>query len=289
MIELLVTMVISFALIAGVASLFLSSNASYRLNEARLRLQQDGRYAMLLMESNLRQAGFGHLTSASVNAAEIERTDFVRSNGKPGQGLRGCDAGFEDPLSYKFGCHGGEGSASFEVAYRVADTFVFDNSAGADCNGSKAGVIDLPKSHPAYNIRQQVAVAMNRFFVATPSGSKTKSLYCHGNTGNGLNIAQPILNNVEDMRLSFGVAEIGGFSAQQFLSATDVEALSTDQHQNWKRVVRVKLCLQLHAPESSRMKQHYVDCRGIEQAKSDGLRAVMTSIINLRNNTVSIE
>ncbi|MBC7488837.1 MAG: prepilin-type N-terminal cleavage/methylation domain-containing protein [Glaciimonas sp.] len=55
-IELLVSLLISFVLIAAVASLYLSSHASYILNEDRLRLQQDGRYAMLLIEDNLRQA-----------------------------------------------------------------------------------------------------------------------------------------------------------------------------------------------------------------------------------------
>ncbi|MDY7547332.1 PilW family protein [Glaciimonas sp. CA11.2] len=291
-VELMVTMMISVGLIAAVGSLYFGSKTSYRMNQNQLRLQQDGRYAMQLMELNLRQAGFGHLTSASVNAAEVDKTDFVGLNGKPGQGLRGCDSGFTKPLSHGFVCNSSdEGAAAFEVAYRVADTFDFDNGAGADCNGSQAGVVALPESHPGYSASKAVAIASNRFFVATPSGRKTTSLYCQGNSGNGRSIAQPILNNVENMRLVFGVAAIDGFSVKQFLTATQVDGLSPDQHQNWKRVVRVKLCLQLHASErNASTPQRYVDCDGVEQMATDGkLRTVMTSIVTLRNNAATTQ
>ena len=281
-------MLIGLALVSAVANLYFGSKASYRLNEDRLRLHQDGRYAMQLMEKNLRQAGFGHLTSASMNAVEVDRTDFVSADGKPGQGLRGCDYGFVKPMSQPldYGCKGGAGIAEFEVAYRVADTFDFYTGAGADCNDAQAGFIVLPESHPAYNGGQRIYIATNRFFVATPSGGKTASLYCQGN---GSSIAQPILNNVENMQLTFGVAEIDGFSAQQFLTAAQVDGLSPDQHQNWKRVIRVKLCLQLYGNQQASIEpQRYVDCDGVEHvAKDRRLREVMTSVVTLRNNAAS--
>lgn len=286
LVELMVTMVISIALVAAVANLYFGSKASYRLNEDLLRLQQDGRYAMQLMERNLRQAGFGHLTSASANATEVDRTDFVSADGKPGQGLRGCDYGFVKPMSSSldFACRSGTGTAGFEVAYRVADTFDFASGTGADCNDAQAGYLVLPESHPAAG--RQVHIATNRFFVATPSGAKTASLYCHGNGGG---IAQPILNNVENMRLTFGVAGIDGFSVQQFLTAAQVDGLSSDQQKNWKRVIRVKLCLQLYASQHASIEpQRYVDCDGVGQVARDGkLRAVMTSIVTLRNHAAA--
>ncbi|KAF3996082.1 PilW family protein [Glaciimonas immobilis] len=286
MIELAVTMVIGLGLIAAVMSLYFGSRSSYRLNEEHLRLQQDGRYAMQLMETNLRQAGFGHMTSASADAAEVDKTDFVSPEGKPGQGLRGCDDGFVKPLSHDFACKPSGGMAGFDVAYRVADVFDFDSGAGADCNGSQAGFVTLPKSHPSYVDGKPVSIAHNRFFVATPTGRNTTSLYCHGNSGNGRGIAQPILNNVEDMRLEFGVAGPDDFSVQRFLTATQVDALSSNQQQNWKTVVRVKLCMQLRASHhATQTPQHYVDCGGVKQIATDGkLRAVMTRIVTLRNN-----
>ena len=281
-------MLIGLALVSAVGHLYFGSKASYRLNDDRLRLQQDGLYAMQLMEKNLRQAGFGHLTSAGMHATEVDRTDFVGADGKPGQGLRGCDHGFIRPMSspFDFGCRGGAGLAGFEVAYRVADTFDLHSGMGADCNDAQAGFVVLPESHPAYNAGRPVHIATNRFFVATPSGSKTPSLYCQGNGGKGLSIAQPILNNVESMRLTFGVAETGGFSAQRFLTAAQVDGLSPDQHQNWKRVIRVKLCLQLYASQHTSIEaQRYVDCDGVEHLANDRkLREVMTGVVTLRNN-----
>lgn len=283
LIELLVSLLISFVLIAAVGSLYLSSNANYRLNEDHLRLHQDGRYAMALMESDLRQAGFGHLTAAGASAAEIDRTDFVSASDQAGQGLRSCDFGFVDPLNNKFDCKTGGGMAGFDVAYRV------DNVIGTDCVGRKAGMIALPKSHPSYALSEQVAVVSNRFFVATPSGAKTTSLYCKGNSGKDLSIGQPILNNIEDMRLTFGVAENNSFSAQRFISAAQVDALTSDQYRNWKSVIRVKLCLQLRGSHRVAVKgQRYTDCKGLEQVPADGyLHTVMTSIVTLRNNAGS--
>ncbi|PUA16965.1 PilW family protein [Glaciimonas sp. PCH181] len=280
LIELLVSLLISFVLIAAVASLYLSSNASYQLNEDHLRLQQDGRYAMALMEGDLRQAGFGHLTAAGVSAAEIDRTDFVSAGGQAGQGLRSCDFGFVNPLNNKFNCKTGDGMAGFDVAYRV------DNLAGTDCVGGKAGMIALPRSHPSYALSRQVAVVSNRFFVATPSGANTTSLYCKGNSGNDLSVGQPILSNIEDLRLTFGVAGNNSFSAQRFLSAAQVDALTSDQYQNWKNVIRVKLCLQLRGSHRGTAgQQRYTDCKGQEQVAADGyLHAVMTSVVTLRNN-----
>lgn len=287
LVELMITLIIGLGLVAAVGNLYFGNYSSYQLNEIQRRLQHDGRYAMQLMETNLRQAGFGHLTSASVNAAEVDKTDFVNSVGGPGQGLRGCDVGFVKPLSFGFDCKkGGQGMAAFEVAYRVASKFNFDSSAGADCNGSPAGLIPLPKSHPAYTAGGAVSIASNRFFVATPSGRTTTSLYCQGNSGNGRSIAQPILNNVDNLWMVFGVAAKDGFSVQQFLTATQVDRLSPDQYQNWKRVVRVRLCLQIHANQSGMSTpQRYVNCNGNEQIATDGkLRVVMTSIVTLRNN-----
>ncbi|MBC7488838.1 MAG: PilW family protein [Glaciimonas sp.] len=80
-------------------------------------------------------------------------------------------------------------------------------------------------------------------------GSKTRSLYCQRNTSNGLRIGQPILDNVENMRLTYGVGGMHTFSAQQFLTAAKVDGLSLDQHQNWKRVICVKLCLELRTSQ----------------------------------------
>ncbi|WP_194270646.1 PilW family protein [Glaciimonas soli] len=287
-IELMVAMVIGLVMMLFVIQLYLSISASYRLHDDNLRLHQDGRYAMQLMETNLRQAGFGNLSSTDINAALVDRTDFVDEEGNPGRGLRGCDHGYNKPMMSPpdFSCSSGTGAAAFEVAYRVSDDFDSLSGAGADCNGAKAKTYVLPATHPAYLVNKPVHIVANLFFVATPARSKIASLYCNGNGGT---IAQPLLDNVENLRLLYGVAANGGSSVQQFLSAADVDALSSDQLVNWRRVVSVKLCLQIvGAKHNTTEPQHYTDCDGVDRtAKDHKLRAVLTSVTMLRNSAGS--
>ncbi len=284
-IELMVAMAIGLVLALFVMQLYLSVSASYRLHDDNLRLLQDGRNAMQLMETNLRQAGFGNLTSSDINAAMVDRTDFVDGEGHAGRGLRGCDHGYNKPMSSPpdFSCNGDTGAAAFEVAYRVSDTFDSLSGAGADCNGARAKTYVLPITHPAYVVNQPVHIVANLFFVSTPARSKIASLYCNGNGGT---IAQPLLDNVENLRLRYGVAGIGESSIRQFLSAAGVDALSPDLQINWRRVVSVKLCLQIvGATHSTTAPQHYIDCDGLDRtAKDHKLRAVLTSVTMLRNS-----
>ena len=284
-------MVIGLALVLLMMQLYLSSNASYRLHDDNLRLQQDGRYAMQLMEKNLRQAGFGNVTSLDINAARVDRTDFVDSDGNPGQGLRGCDNGFNKPTTSPpdFSCKSvGTGviAAAFAVAYRVSDSFDSFSGAGADCNGAEAKTIILPTTHPAFVANKPVHIVANLFFVTTPARGKFASLYCNGNGGT---LAQPVLDNVEDLRLHYGVAALDGDSVRQFLSAAGVDALSSDQQANWRRVISVKLCLQIVGAVNITAKiveaQHYIACDGVARIASDKkLRAVLRSVVMLRNS-----
>ncbi|MFC5475816.1 PilW family protein [Paraherbaspirillum soli] len=286
LVELLVAMAIGLTLVLLVTQLYLGSKKAFSLNDDNMRLHQEGSYAMMLMAQNLRQAGFGHLTSASFNADAGWRTDLVNADGSPAQGLRGCDNGFVKSMApnRNFSCSSAPGMASFEVAYRVSDSLDPASGAGADCNGAGADSVALPPEHPAYaKGRTSVSIARNRFFVATRTGNLAASLYCQGNMNTG---AQPVINNVEDMRLIYAVAAAGEVSPLQFLNAAQVDALSADQYENWKRVISVKLCLQIRSNQNVTAEpQQYVDCDGTAKLASDRkLRAVFTRVVTLRNN-----
>lgn len=57
-VEIMVAMVLSLILTAGVIEVFLGSKNTYRVNEAVSRLQEEGRMALELMSRDLRMAGF---------------------------------------------------------------------------------------------------------------------------------------------------------------------------------------------------------------------------------------
>ncbi|GAC1522098.1 MAG: type IV pilus assembly protein PilW [Collimonas sp.] len=294
----LVEMLMAMAIISGVllvsTTLYLGSSASFRVSDDKRRLYQDGNYAMRLMERDLRQAGFGNLVSASSSAGAagaMAITDFILADGTPAQGLRGCEHGFVKPLApgKDFSCSTNPGMAGFEVSYRLDDHVDPASGAGVDCNGVGVEQSAVPPGHPAYLQAPYVRIARNLYFVAARAGGSANSLnslYCQGN---GNNSAQPILNNVEDMQLMYGVAVLGDVSVNQLLNATQVAALSDDQYRNWGRVVSVHLCLLLFGERSRSIEpQRYVDCSGNAGLASDRkLRAVFKRVVTLRNNAAA--
>jgi type IV pilus assembly protein PilW len=293
LVELLVAMAIASGVLLASTTLYLGSSASFRVSEDKRRLYQDGNYAMGLMERDLRQAGYGNLVSASLSAGAAGATavtDFILADGTPAQGLRGCEHGFVKPLApgKDFSCSANPGMAGFEVSYRLDDHVDPASGAGVDCNGAGIGLSAVPPGHPAHLRAPYVRIARNLFFVAARAGGGANSLYCQGN-GNSNNSAQPILNNVEDMQLMYGVAAVGDVSVNQLLNATQVAALSDDQHQNWGRVVSVHLCLLLFGERSLAIEpQRYVDCSGSARLASDRkLRAVFKRVVTLRNSAAA--
>jgi type IV pilus assembly protein PilW len=57
-VEIMVAMVLSLILTAGVVQVFLGSKNTYRVNDAMSRLQEEGRIALELMSRDVRMAGF---------------------------------------------------------------------------------------------------------------------------------------------------------------------------------------------------------------------------------------
>ena len=283
-VELLVSTTIGLGLLLLTTTLYIGSSASFRLNNEHMRLHQDASYAINLMARHVRQAGFGNPVLADPQAGVGQVTDFIPVDGVTASGMHGCDNGYVRPLGSgrNFSCSANPGMASVEVSYRVDDQHDAAAGRGVDCNGAQPTAIAVPADHPAYRLAPRVMIVRNRFFVATGAGKTANSLYCHGN---GNNSAQPIINNIEEMRLTYAVAALGDATPVQFLSASRVDALPGDQEENWRRVVSVKLCLQIRSEyEVTPAPQQYMDCSGTAKLATDRkLRAVLARVITLRN------
>lgn len=57
-VEILIALVIGLILVAGVAEVYLGAKQSYRLQDAQGRIQENGRYALEILQNDLRQAGY---------------------------------------------------------------------------------------------------------------------------------------------------------------------------------------------------------------------------------------
>jgi type IV pilus assembly protein PilW len=58
MVELMVALVITLILLAGIGQIFLSSKKSFTIQNNLARIQENGRYAMEVVISDLRPAGY---------------------------------------------------------------------------------------------------------------------------------------------------------------------------------------------------------------------------------------
>lgn len=276
LIELMISMVIGLVLVLFVGTLFLTSKASFRLNDDNARLQEDASYALNLIGRNLMQAGYGNVVSSTT-------TDFTNPDGTAAQGLKGCDNGFKSPIAapIDFDC-ATTGNPSMQISYRVEDAYDADTGAGADCNGQNAS------KEPGILAK---GIVVNRFFLSIKAGDTAPSLYCNGNGGTVAGtVSQPVLGGVEGMTVLYGADTNGTFTPDQYLNAAGVEALplSATNKKDWNQVVSVQVCLLVSSANNVTNGNHsYVDCAGAAQTATDNkLRRAFTKVFTLRNNAM---
>lgn len=279
LVELMVSVTISLVLVLFVSSLFISSKSSYRLNDDSARMQEDGRYAMGLIGRSLMQAGFGD-PGLQIN------TSFVNELGKDIQGLRGCTHGFVDPAvaTNDLACATAGDTPAFHVSYWVDDAYDSNTGAGEDCNGQNVSSTAKATSTLIPGI------ASNRFYLYTKPGDGAPSLYCNGS---GNVIPQPVLSNVEDMVVTYGVSTGESAVRSEYMKGVgnDVDNFfgdSTQAKKNWKKVVSVEVCLLISSGSNvTSQAQKYYDCSGsgkLITAPDRKLRRAITSVFTLRNN-----
>lgn len=167
-----------------------------------------------------------------------------------------------------------------------------------DCLGSPLRQIDAKIPQPASLTAPAkyddafYYEADNRFYIQSGL-SHRPGLYCQGN---GINsVAQPLVENVEDMRIAYGVmapdqtrSTVAGYLPADQLLAQTVFPGGTTEDLRWSKVVTVRICLQMVsatpvvpgiAPAS------YFKCDGtLQTAPLDRrLRRTYTTTVVLRN------
>ena len=142
-----------------------------------------------------------------------------------------------------------------------------------------------------------ITLADNRFYIANqPNRSPTTvpSLYCKGN---GNTVPQPLVENVEDMQITYGVVSTTDTSEQStiagYLTAHGVEtetslAALANSGLRWGRVLSVRICIVVRsetpvAPDADSAK--YYKCDGtLDSTKTDlRLRRAYSTTVVLRN------
>lgn len=290
LLELMISISIGLVVIGAVFVVYLGTTASSRQSSANNRISEDAAIAMAILGNNLRMAGYSPPRALfSPGSALVDGVKaVVPDRHYVGPAIRGCDFGFSSAANVAFDfitCNpsSSPGPAAFVVRYE-GDGFNTIPISGnpSDCltNGITAN------TDSAYDATSYKLVE-SRFSVDTSASNGTPELYCAGSGGAAPFTRQPLMQFVENMAISYGIAEdnLGG-NVVRYVSQTQLDAITPGTTDSlWARVVSVKLCLVLRSETRDQNGGgNYIDCAGNSVASPNGfIRRSFTSVFALRN------
>lgn len=290
LLELMISISIGLVVIGAVFVVYLGTTASSRQSSANNRISEDAAIAMAILGNNLRMAGYSPPRALfSPGSALVDGVKaVVPDRHYVGPAIRGCDFGFSSAANVAFDlitCNpsSSPGPAAFVVRYE-GDSFNTIPISGnpSDCltNGITANTVS------AYDATKYKLVE-SRFSVDTSASNGTPELYCAGSGGAAPFTRQPLMQFVENMAISYGIAEdnLGG-NVVRYVSQTQLDAITPGTTDSlWARVVSVKLCLVLRSETRDQNGGgNYIDCAGNSVASPNGfIRRSFTSVFALRN------
>jgi type IV pilus assembly protein PilW len=297
LVELMIAMAIGLIILLALSTLFMANSKTYKLTDDKARMEQEGRLALNLIAFHLRMVGSGVLVSTKSEGPDpfditlkktVPRVYTNLGGGNSGKGadiqtIQGCTNGFTNTAlassAALLPCKPGIGNDAISIRY-VVDAKNANVNAGnlpVDCLGAAVLPIqdaDNPGVAPDYYVIE------NRFYVLTTAGRS--ELYCRGNGttpdgANFLNPHQPLVENVEQMRITYGVSTSSGQSVDRQVTADQVGA-------DWDNVISANICLLMSTANRVDSKnQSYRDCTNTLAVSTDGkLRATYSTTVVIR-------
>lgn len=271
LVELMIAMAIGLAILVGIGSLFIANRQTSRITDDRSRLEEDGRLALNLLSFHLRMAGYGELNSNDLRKSVV--TNLLDDSEKVVEGVVGCTGGFSNPAAVTKVCTNSATSPDGFIVRYVVDPANANVSGGnpTDCLGSAVITTN--------------GIVENRFYVATNPTTNRRELYCQGNgqtaltAANFTNPAQPIAENVRDMKVTYGfgfdyVKEEDTQTVDRFIKASQVDAMldpPAGKGSKWSKVISVEICLIVSSANDGIVPtpQVYKDCSGASVTAAD--------------------
>jgi type IV pilus assembly protein PilW len=285
LVELMIALTISTVILMALVSLFSANKQIYRVIDDKARLDEEGRLAISLIAFHLRMAGYGALIATKpVDAAKAPFTNFMSPSqlenyigSQKLEAVQGCSGGFENASAVAHTCNNTDSADGIIIRYVV------------DTNNANLNAANIPTDCLGQKVIVNPSVVENRFFVATNTSTLRPELYCIGNGGSATHITnftsspQPIVENVSDMRISYGFDSDGDQSADGFYSAESISALPQP---NWSRVISAQICLVMRSANNglTTSEQQYRNCNGaLITAVDRRLYSTFSSVIAVRS------
>jgi type IV pilus assembly protein PilW len=309
LVELMVALVITLILLAGIGQIFLSSKKSFTIQDSLGRMQENGRYAMETLAQDVRRAGFW-----GGNADITTIKDHVGGTGKVATDDGTCvDASWARMLTHRifgkndtragYSClpsdttHKGDilvtrYAAPWEVGDTTTPNFVenqyylrsslfegqlFKCSSG--CPEDTGYPIDAPAVRTAELVSHGYFIHAQATSDKCPTAGKVPSLYRMTLT-NGALAAEEIAYGVDDFQVQYGLDTDNDNSVDSFVDA----AAAGDAM--WGQVIaaRIWLLVRAECPETGFTNESTYTMAGVDHTPGDNYRRQLyTSTIRLRN------
>lgn len=268
LLELLVAMSLGLFLMAGLIQVLLSNREIFHIQENTSRMQEDGRFSTVVLNNAISLTGYREDSSLSTASQFPSYTTLANP---PAQTFLESEVVSGSDNNAGAGDNVKDGTDAIAIRYRSDGTM-------RDCLGSvvAAGLMSV-----------------NRFYV-----DDNGTLNCRSDTYNpatGLAVgaaqSQPLIDNVEDMQIRYGMNTGGVFhdiSAECYIDASVAVGTGSDcTSLNFAQVVSVRISILLHSSDDNltpdRAAQTYT-FEGLNVVAGDNrLYRAITTTIAMRN------
>ncbi len=312
LVELMIGVTLGLALALLAVILHQSGARALRASDAQAQLHEQGQLALEIIGREILQAGYTHgITLRQGRLRSGMALAVLGCEGRPF--AAGFPGNVYPQAAWPLPCalaQAGSASDSLVVIREAgepggvlpssrAEVFLanINGSEGSTCQGNHLPLVAfvvgaapswLPAIEPLKSVPAGAdavtAVALNHYYVdhrAAP-GVIGGRLMCAGVGRGGLvESPQPVMQGVEQLRLSYGIDLDGDGAVDQHRSAAGISAVDT-----WSKVLTVHVCLVLRGELGgvALASHRYVDCNGVERRSSTGVmqRAFKASFF-LRN------
>lgn len=262
LIELMVAMVIGLIVVGAVFTNYINNAAGTRQTAALTQVTSDASLALGILRNHIAIAGYG--APVKVGTAGLV-TDLT------GPVIAGCAHGFSkasagatidnitcaDAPEKDEADPGSSLLVRYETDASVSPTVIPEGGGG-----------EVPADCASFGLKAVAGkfVAENRFRVTPADGGKPPSLACSGN-GDEKHAYQPLVDNVTEMRLSYGIAGKDTensklLQVKRYLDADKIAAPGTpDWQKQWSDVLTVRICVVVRSTEEVLpQNNHYMNC-----------------------------
>ena len=266
LVELLIAMVVSLVLVAGVATVYISSQRTYHARDQLSGMDETARVALDTLTKNLEHAGYA-------TPAKLPIGDYFYYKGASTPVAYACGDGKNNIRSVS-----GLTSKATQDAFNsngdsIAIRFIGDSALNTDCaNASLTEGCQIDNASTT-----AASFVYNEFYVATDSSGIPNNLYCMASNDPN---PKPITRGIENIQFLYGLDSDRDGAVNTYLKASSLTA------SDWAHVISIQVAILVRSQET---------VYDVDTAKSYTLldttvtrndryqRAVYATVIQLRN------